>query len=287
MKLKIKEQDFKDAVHATVKMASGRTTLPILSQLLLEAMPALVEAGPQLLRVTGTNLDQTVQITVPAEVEQAGAVSVPATKLSAIVGTIAGDMEISVEKCKLSMKAGQSAFKLLGMPAEDFPSIPKCGGDEVSIPQKVLKRLVAWTSFAMSDEASRYVLNGLLFKWTSQQIITVGTDGRRLARATYIAALGKPGEALVPDVAVKELARLVSDKDEPATIRVSHIQFSLGNTVLTSKLIDGQFPNYNQVIPDRIQAADPATQWSVRRRGSPRVTHDHGEGAVNPDGGAV
>ena len=236
MKLKIKEQDFKDAVHATVKMASGRTTLPILSQLLLEAMPALVEAGPQLLRVTGTNLDQTVQITVPAE---------------------------------------------------DFPSIPKCGGDEVSIPQKVLKRLVAWTSFAMSDEASRYVLNGLLFKWTSQQIITVGTDGRRLARATYIAALGKPGEALVPDVAVKELARLVSDKDEPATIRVSHIQFSLGNTVLTSKLIDGQFPNYNQVIPDRIQAADPATQWSVRRRGSPRVTHDHGEGAVNPDGGAV
>ncbi len=248
MKFTISKESFLEAIQQVQHVVSARTTLAILSNVLLRAKDGVLE-------LTTTDLDVGVTCTVPAEVEEEGATTLPARRLATIVRELpAEDIDISVdEKNTASIRSGPSFFKVLGLSSEDFPALPSFDGErEFKMEQAVLKDCLRKTSYAISTDETRYVLNGILFSFKGDRLTMVATDGRRLAMVEQELEFPQSHETdvIVPTKAVNELSRLLGDSGE-VTIRVSgsQIGFELADGLLVSKLIDGNYPNYRQVIP--------------------------------------
>ena len=246
-----------------------RNTIPILSNVLIEAS----EGGT--VKVTATDLDlQVVEHMSAASVESAGAVTVSAHLLFDIARKLPDGSQVSLETAenRMDVKAGRSRFKLPTLPRDDFPVIVE--GDlptSFELPSKTLAELIDRTRFAISTEETRYYLNGIFLHVSDEDqpvLKAAATDGHRLARFTLPRPEGAEGmpDVIVPRKAVGELRKLLEEKGEGAVqidLSASKIRFTLGGeggVVLTSKLIDGTFPDYSRVIPtanDKLLKLDP------------------------------
>lgn len=248
MKCILNKDNLLQGLQVVQTIVSTRTTLPILNNALLK-----VEDGK--LTVAATDLDVGIRVTVEATVEKSGATTLPAKKLFSIARELPGQ-EISLEidnKNLASIRAGSSFFKIIGLPEEDYPAFPKTDGAKVyKIAQSVLKDMLKRTAYAMSTDESRYVLNGILLSFQENKLTMVATDGRRMALVEQEMEIpeSQHSDVILPTKAVNELQRVL-EGEEPVTISLSdnHIVFDLGNILLFSKLVDGKYPNYRQVIP--------------------------------------
>jgi DNA polymerase III subunit beta len=253
MNLSISKEQIINGLQAVQNVVSTRTTLPILSNVLLRAEGDKLE-------FTATDLDVTISSSVEAKVKQPGASTVPVKKLFGIVRELPNfDIELEVDdKSVCSIHSGASFYKINGLSADEFPPLPKFKEEKkVSLPQEKLKSMMRKTSFAVSSDESRYVLNGIYISLKEHKMTMVATDGRRLALVDEDMDISEKsqGEFIVPAKAVNELNRLLQDKGE-VEIRSAENQasFSLkdekGSTILiVTKLIEGSYPNYRQVIP--------------------------------------
>lgn len=248
MKFTISKEAFLEAIQQVQHVVSTRTTLAILSNVLLKARDGSLE-------LTTTDLDVGVSGSVQAEVDDAGATTLPARRLATIVRELPADeIEVSVdEKNVASIRSGPSFFKVLGLSSEEFPPLPKFDeAREFKMEQAVLKDCLRKTSYAISTDETRYVLNGILFSFKNGKLTMVATDGRRLAMVEQELEFPQSQEVdfIVPTKAVNELARLLADTgDVLIKVTSSQVGFDLDGGFLVSKLIEGNYPNYRQVIP--------------------------------------
>ncbi|MFO1487377.1 MAG: DNA polymerase III subunit beta [Verrucomicrobiota bacterium] len=253
MNLTISKDQIIGGLQSVQNVVSSRTTLPILSNVLLRAEGDRLE-------FTATDLDVTISNSVEAKVNKPGATTVPVKKLFGIIRELpAGEIEIEVDDKNIcSIRAGASFYKIHGLAADEFPPLPKFKEDKkVSVPQEKLKGMMKKTSFGISTDESRYVLNGIFISLKDHKITMVATDGRRLALVDEEVDVPEKshGEFIVPSKAVNELNRLLAEKGD-VELRYTENQASFtlkdekGSSILIiTKLIEGNYPNYRQVIP--------------------------------------
>lgn len=248
MKFSATKEKLLEGLQQVQNVVSTRTTLPILSNVLLQAKEGMVN-------LTTTDLDVGVRGGFEANVDKAGASTLPARRLFTIIRELPSS-EISIEvdgKNAASIRSGQSFFKILGLPEEEFPPLPKFENAKVvTMRQKDLRDGLRKTAYAISTDETRYVLNGVLFSFKENKLTLVATDGRRLAMVDIELEFPRSHEAdiIVPTKAVTELQRLLTDDGEvKISVGTGQIAFDLNNTLLVSKLIEGNYPNYKQVIP--------------------------------------
>ena len=248
-------------VHSVVER---RNTIPILSNVLIEAE----EGGG--IRLMATDLDLQINETVEANVTEPGATTVPAHTLFDIVRKLpeGSQVELIAAEGRMQVNAGRARFTLSTLPRDDFPVIAE--GDlptQFELPAATLRQIIDKTRFAISTEETRYYLNGIYLHVSDEAqpvLKAAATDGHRLARVTVPrpdGAQGMPG-VIIPRKCVAELRKLLDEVDGTvqASLSESKIRFGLGNAVLTSKLIDGTFPDYSRVIPtanDKLLKLDP------------------------------
>ncbi|HZV35557.1 MAG TPA: DNA polymerase III subunit beta [Verrucomicrobiae bacterium] len=253
MNLTIAKDQLINGLQAVQNVVGTRTTLPILSNVLIRAEGDRVE-------FTATDLDVTIACAVEASVKKPGATTVPVKKLFGIVREL-GNPEIEIEvddKNTCSVRAGSSFYKINGLSADEFPPLPKFKEDKkVSLPQEKIRGMMKKTSFAISNDESRYVLNGIFISLKEHKMTMVATDGRRLALVDEEMDVSEKsqGEFIVPAKAVNELNRLLQDKGD-VELRYSENQASFTlkdekgfSILIITKLIEGNYPNYRQVIP--------------------------------------
>lgn len=253
MNLTIAKDQILNGLQAVQNVVSTRTTLPILSNVLMRAEGNRLE-------FTATDLDVTIACGVEAQVKKGGASTLPVKKLFGIARELGGseiDLEVD-EKNVCSVRCGPSFYKIHGLSADEFPPLPKFKEDKkVVLPQQTIKSMLRKTSFAMSTDESRYVLNGIFLSLKDHKLTMVATDGRRLALVEEEVEVAEKsqGEFIIPAKAVNELNRLLQDKGN-VEIKFGENQaaFTLkdekGFTILAAtKLIEGNYPNYRQVIP--------------------------------------
>jgi DNA polymerase-3 subunit beta len=260
MNLTITKEQIIAGLQAVQNVVSTRTTLPILSNV-------LIRAEGNALEFTATDLDVTVACKVEAKITKPGATTLPVKKLFGIVRELSGEIEIEVdEKNVASIRSGSSFFKVHGLAAEEFPPLPKFKDDKkVSLPQENVRAMIRKTSFAVSTDESRYVLNGIFVSLKEGKMTVVATDGRRLALVDEEVDLPEKssGEFIVPAKAVNELNRLLQDKgDVELKFGENQASFSLKDdkgfaVLLITKLIEGNYPNYKQVIPGEAKERVP------------------------------
>jgi len=269
MKFTIAKQVFLDALQQVQHVVSNRATLPILSNV-------LIEAKGQELRFTTTDLDVGVTGSTPANIEKEGVTTLPVKRLVSIISALpAENVEVSVDaKNQASIKSGPSFFKIIGLGEEEFPPLPKFDeAKEYKINQGVLLDALKKTSYAISTDETRYVLNGIFTSFKEGKMTLVATDGRRLAMVENDLEFPSSHEQdiIIPTKAVQELQRLLgTDGELVMKLTDSQISFEANGSLLISKLIEGNYPNYRQVIPsqttERIQMARVAFLDTIRKR---------------------
>jgi DNA polymerase-3 subunit beta len=255
MRVIIERSNLLKSLNHVHRVVERRNTIPILSNVLLGA-------DGQSLELKATDLDLEVAESVPAQVERGGSTTVPAHLLYDIVRKLPDGAEVMLRNdddgSAMSVVAGRSSFRLQCLPQADFPQLTAGSFTHVfKLPADVLKKLIDKTQFAISTEETRYYLNGIYLHVIdvggALKLRAVATDGHRLARAEMEAPAGTEGMpgVIVPRKTVSELQKLVDVPDVIVTVELSDtkIRFTIGGVVLTSKLIDGTFPDYQRVIP--------------------------------------
>lgn len=254
MKFTIEKSVITKAIAQASRIVERRNTIPILSNVVIRA------DGTELSLRT-TDLDLEASLTVPADVDVAGVTTAPAALLSDIVRKLSGDLvsfSLDTDGQTLTVGAGRSKFKLQCLPEHDMPDL-NVGtfSNTFTMPAADLKKLIGRTQFAISTEETRYYLNGIFLHATEELgrpvLRAVATDGHRLARADVVqpdGAAGMPG-VIVPRKTVGEFDKIL-DGSGDVTVEVSDskVRLTVGTTVITSKIIDGQFPQYEKVIPN-------------------------------------
>ncbi|HEY0044708.1 MAG TPA: DNA polymerase III subunit beta [Allosphingosinicella sp.] len=241
-----------------------RNTIPILSNVLIEAM----EGGG--LRLMATDLDLQVNEEIEANVTQPGATTVSAHTLFDIARKLpeGSQVELNASEGKMQVNAGRARFNLATLPRDDFPVIAE--GElptRFELPAATLRQIIDKTRFAISTEETRYYLNGIFLHVSDEAqpvLKAAATDGHRLARVTVPRPAGAEGmpDVIIPRKCVAELRKLLDEVDGTVQVSLSEskVRFGLGAAILTSKLIDGTFPDYSRVIPtanDKILRIDP------------------------------
>ncbi|MDD5496337.1 MAG: DNA polymerase III subunit beta [Candidatus Omnitrophica bacterium] len=225
-----------------------KSSLPILSNILIDS------SGDKVV-ITATDLDIGITVALPIKPSIMGSITIPAKKFFDITKELPdGDLTISVKKNNLvNIESQNCVFKIMGLPKDEFPQIPEFKDrDSISIQQKKLKEMINMTSFAVSHDETRYVLNGILFTIKPSHIRMVATDGRRLTLIEHKAQFPKTQERkfIVPTKAISELNRILKDEnDVKISFGENQVSFDMGDSKMVSRLIEGEFPNYEQVIP--------------------------------------
>ena len=248
MKFSVAKDKLLEGLQTVQNVVSTRTTLPILSNVLIRA-----ENGA--LHFTTNDLDVGMSCSVEAKIEKPGGTTLPARRLAGIVKELAA-AEVNVEvdgKNAASIRCGPSFFKMMGLAEDEFPALPKLETAKgFTLKQKDIKDALRKTAYAISTDETRYVLNGILFSFKENKLTLVATDGRRLALVDLEAEFPRSNEVdvVVPAKCVTELQRLLADDgDLKMSVGENQIAFEAGGRLLVSKLIEGNYPNYKQVIP--------------------------------------
>src|SRR5918912_2099875 len=268
MRFTISREKLQEGLTAVTASIPAKTTLPVLANILLET----TDKG---IKLSGTDLDIAVSTEVLADVETAGAVTVPAKKLSEIARELppAPVKMAAVGEQRVTLDCGRSRFKLLGLPRDEFPTFPSVRFNESwRIRSGDLQQLIGHTAFAVSAEESRPILNGVLWELRAERMRMVATNGHRLAKMELpIASAGAPsGDLIVPPKALEQVRRLFPEDEELEIARgENHLGFRSPFTSVFTRLIEGPYPPYDQVIPrdnNRIAVADRASLMSALRR---------------------
>ncbi|MFQ5888997.1 MAG: DNA polymerase III subunit beta [Gemmatimonadota bacterium] len=247
MKLSITRESLHGGLGAVAATIPSKTTLPVLSNILLRAHDGKLE-------LSGTDLDISVSVSVDAEVEAEGAVTVPARKFAEISRELEdAPVHVTAEGVEIRIECGKSRFKLFGLPEDEFPSFPEVDFKKSwRVPAGKLQGLIARTVFAASTEESRPILNGVLWQVRRDEASMVATNGHRLARMTVrLEGLNAPeADLIIPPKALQQVERLFDPGDEVEVGRSkNHLAFRSSNRVVYTRLIEGPYPNYEQVIP--------------------------------------
>ncbi len=245
MEISVSKNDLLKELTATQGVVERKTTIPILSNFLFEA------SGDKL-SITATDLDLSLRTSCPAKVKKEGSCTIPARKLYDYVKLL-GDGR---ENHGVQIRSGRSNTKMVGMARANFPALPLFPAESaLQLPAQVLRQLIAKTIFSISNEESRYTLNGALMVMKPESITMVATDGHRLAHIEHnTTKLPVNGElkVLVPKKAMAELSTLLNSSDAPTVEFAkdeSTLFFRIGGRLLTSRQLTGQFPNYEAVLP--------------------------------------
>ena len=258
MRFTISREKLQEGLTAVTASVPAKTTLPVLANI-------LVETTDRGIRLSGTDLDIAVSTSVVADVEAAGAITIPAKKLAEIVRELpAAPVKISASgEQRVTLECSRSRFKLLGLPRDEFPSFPAVKfAESWRIPSGQLQKLIAHTAFAASTEESRPILNGVLWELQSGRMRMVATNGHRLAKMEIpISTSDTPAsDFIVPPKALEQIRRLFPAEEELEIARGdNHLGFRSPLTSVYTRLIEGPYPNYEQVIPkdnDRVALAD-------------------------------
>ncbi len=248
MEFTVKKADILKELNLTQGVVEKRNTIPILSNLLLEATP-------QGLVITATDLDLSIRVVCNAEVRQGGALTVLAKKLHDIVRLLPeADINFKLGGGeRLTLTCEKAVFKIVGLPQDNFPTIPAFTGKKVRLKASTLSEMIRRTIFAITQEESRYALGGALLRLSPDHLQMVATDGHRLALVEKRGNLSELDEAtscLIPKKALVELEKLCSEGEEVEFGQdVNHLFFEVGRRTLVSRILAGQFPNYEAVIP--------------------------------------
>lgn len=248
MKIKISKDDLFFNIQTVQNIVSPKATLPILSNI-------LVEAKEDKIKLNATDLDIGISCELPVKTVEEGAITIPAKRFSDIIKELpSGDITIHAKKNnQIDIEGTQCRFKLIGLPKDEFPKFPEFSQKNViKIDQKVFKQMLKLTSFAVSHEESRYVLNGVLMEVEEDTIRLVATDGRRLAKIEKKTNNQNKGEysVILPTKAIQEINRNLGDEGELLIIiSTNQVLFDVNGVLIATRIIEGEFPNYNQVIP--------------------------------------
>lgn len=267
MEVTINREQLAPILGMVVGVVERRSTLPILSNLLVAIDKGVME-------LTGTDLEVEIRAAVPVASAAAGAFTVPARKLLDICRALppGADLKILADSETVKIAAARSRFSLLTLPPLDFPrmdAFPFSHG--LAMPLEQLKYLLDKTAFAMAQQDVRYYLNGLLLDLGRDVLTAVATDGHRLAKVACKIAeeIDEEMRLILPSKTVQELRRLVSNQERDAMVRLDlsdrAIRVSLDALVVTSKLIDGRYPDYNQVIPINIGQVAQVSREGLRQ----------------------
>jgi DNA polymerase-3 subunit beta len=304
MKVTIERAQLAKSLAHVHRVVERRNTIPILANVLLRAGKSSVE-------LKATDLDLEIVETAPGEGKQTGSTTVPAHMIHDIVRKLPEGAQVELQSAadgtQLQVRAGRSKFTLQALPETDFPDL--AAGEmthSFSIAAADLKRLIERTQFAISTEETRYYLNGIYLHAVDDKLRAVATDGHRLAQAEIKGPKGTKGMPgiIVPRKTVAEVQRLIDDAGEEVKVELSatKIRFSLGNAVLTSKLIDGTFPDYGRVIPagndkslvvdkgEFMSAVDRVSTVSSERGRAVKLALTDGKltlSVINPDSGSA
>ncbi|SNR81226.1 DNA polymerase III, beta subunit [Methylobacillus rhizosphaerae] len=250
MNIKINRDTLLKPLSSVSSIVERRHTLPILSNLLLEAKQDKIV-------LTATDLE--MQISLAVETAAGGELSttISAKKLLDICRSLPenADITMTTQDSRIQVKTGKSRFNLQTLPANDYPLMKKTADNvsaEIKIGQKSLKRLFKQVEFAMAQQDIRYYLNGLLFEVNGNRLNVVGTDGHRLSfTSTELNSNYEKQEIILPRKTVIELIKLLDESEDEVTIEVANgqVNFAFGDIRLISKVIDGKFPDYTRVIP--------------------------------------
>lgn len=267
MRFTITREKLQEGLAAVGASIPSKTTLPVLANL-------LVETTDKGIRLSGTDLDIAVSTEVAADVESPGAITIPAKKLTEIARELppnpvkvasSGDQRITLE-------CGRSKFKLLGLPKDEFPAFPAVKfGNALKIKSGELQQLIAHVAFAVSTEESRPILNGVLWELRADRMRMVATNGHRLAKMEVpVAGGGGSQDLIVPPKALEQIRRLFPAEEELEIAKGdNHLGFRSPLTSVYTRLIEGPYPNYEQVIPkdnDKQCVADKALLTSAIKR---------------------
>jgi DNA polymerase-3 subunit beta len=274
MQFTVTRQNLHQGLAAVSASIPTKTTLPVLSNILLETD----EDG---IWMSGTDLDVSIRVKVPADVKEAGSLTAPGKKLQEITRELPDQpVEISTRSDQIELSCGHARFKLNGLPADEFPSLPAVDfGTGMGVTGKDLQSLIHHTSFAVSTEESRPILNGVLWELRDGLMRMVATNGHRLAR---MALPTEPAEAtatsfIVPPAALQQVQRLFKDVDQihvawdagEGGAKKNHLGFRSDGVEVYTRLIEGTYPNYEQVIPkdnDKVAVVDKRALESAVRR---------------------
>ena len=263
MRFTIAREKLQEGLNAVAASIPAKTTLPVLANILVET----TERG---IRLSGTDLDIAVSTEVAADVESQGAITIPAKKLTEIARELPpSPVKIAAAgEQRVTLECGRSRFKLLGLPRDEFPTFPTVRFNESwRVRSGDLQKLISHTAFAVSTEESRPILNGVLWELRPELMRMVATNGHRLSKMELpvSSTAGEGGKApsndlIVPPKALEQIRRLFPAEEELEIARGdNHLGFRSPVTSVFTRLIEGPYPNYEQVIPkdnDRIAIAD-------------------------------
>lgn len=268
MKLSVTRDNLHAGLGAVSATIPSKTTLPVLSNILLDARDGR-------LMLSGTDLDISVSVSIEADVSEPGSVTVPARKFAEIVRELAAaPVHVEVDGVEIRIESGKSRFKLFGLAPDEFPSAPEVDFSESwKMDAALVQELISRTSFAVSTEESRPILNGVLWQLKPDSAAMVATNGHRLAKMTIeLSGAGSPPEAdlIVPPKALQQVQRLFDKQGEIELAHSrNHLAFRSPTRLVYTRLIEGPYPNYQQVIPtdnDRIATANRDGLASAIRR---------------------
>ena len=250
MKLSVAQTEILQALQVVSSAVPSRTTLPVLSNI-------LVEASEGSILFTATDLDLAIATRAKADVKAEGSLTVPAKRLFELVRKLPKEeLKLEAKDLTLNVVSKTGRFKFLCIRPDEFPArITVTPAVTLTVDSKLFERMIRRVIYAVSGDETRPALNGALLQLDEGQLRLVATDGHRLARASLkLPSVGKnplKGDIIIPLKALNQLNRLLADNGEPVAIELSknHVRFVLGATTVTTKLIEGPFPNYEQVLP--------------------------------------
>ncbi|MFH0732831.1 MAG: DNA polymerase III subunit beta [Candidatus Omnitrophota bacterium] len=249
MIIKVNKQDLLGGLQRVIGVVTQKNTLPILSNILIQTK----EGG--FLELIATDLDIGITEAIKTEVIEDGAITIPAKKFTDIIKELPEDeVKITTKKNNtINIECKNTFFKIIGIPKEEFPKLPThTNKNKLTIPQNTLKEMLARTVFATSRDETRYILNGILFILNNDTTTMVATDGRRLAIIKKQTPLpkGLNIKVVVPSKTIQEISKMLGTEGQ-ATISFDENQamFNINETRIISRLIEGEFPNYEQAIP--------------------------------------
>ena len=249
MKAQFERSDLLDSIQTVIGVTGGRNTLPILSNILIRVADGEI-------RMSATDLETSIMTGVTGTIETDGEITLPAKKLFEIIRSLpdsAVTLHLS-ENDRVTISCANSHHKLAGLPAEDFPEAPKMGEDFIEVKPEFLCRTIEDTDFSASTDEVRYFLNGLYFNFTPEITEVVATDGRRLALVIINEGLVKDKNinVILPLKAVKEISKVfaLSTTDIRVNVSDGQIVFTDGEVTLASRLVEGEYPAYRNIIPE-------------------------------------
>ena len=265
MEISVNRDEFLPVVNRVIGVVERRQTIPILGNLLLAAEGSCIS-------VTGSDLEVEIQASGVGEVSVAGRITVPARKFADILRSLADGTQVSVKVTgdRCVVLADRARFSLTTLPAQDFPSVQFLPADEsILLGGSDLRRVLEKTSFAMAQQDVRYYLNGLLFKADHGGVSAVATDGHRLALCEYVGEVDIQTQrsVIIPFKTVVELRRQLAVDASLIKVDFSDrmIRFHVGQTVTTSKLVDGRYPDFSRVIPAGLPRFASVDRDALRR----------------------